>query len=343
MPVRMNERERLCRALYLKCPQACEQPAQDWQQIVDRYRRRGIHEITASCPSGIDLVIMESKIFREDTLEVVCNRHMRYDPVIVHELRFIKIVYVRKGKITIWLDQARYELCAGNFCIITPGVRHAVFAGHDEDEAMNILMRESSFATAFSGILMEQNILSDFFWKLLYTKHSHRVLLFAVESDPQLDRWVRRMERESLRGTAACNLLMKNYAMVFLGNVMRNHLQHIQLMEELTEEAYTLPVILQYIKKNLKTVTIEELARQFGREEENLKYYIAKEIGYSYRDLLRNLRMHRAAELLQNTSLSVERVMEEVGYNSQSLFYRAFHAYFGKTPMEYRNSTTIIL
>ena len=52
MPVKMNERERLCRALYLKCPQAWEQPAQDWQQIVDRYRRRGIHEITASMSFG---------------------------------------------------------------------------------------------------------------------------------------------------------------------------------------------------------------------------------------------------------------------------------------------------
>lgn len=339
----MNERERLCRELYLKYPQAWEQPAEDWQQIIDRYRRRGIHEITASCPSGIDLVIMESKVFSKDALEVVCSRHMRYDPVIVHELRFIKIVYVRTGRITIWLDQVRYELSAGNFCIITPGVRHAVFAGHDEDVVMNILMRESSFATAFSGILTEQNILSDFFWKLLYTKHSHRVLMFVGERDRKLDRLVCRMEKESLRGAAACNLLMKNYAMVFLGNVMRNHLQDIRPMEELTEEAYALPVILQYIKKNLKTVTIEELARQFGRKEEDLKYYIAKEIGYSYRDLLRNLRMHRAAELLQNTSLSVERVMEEAGYNSQSLFYKAFRAYFGKTPMEYRNSTAIIL
>lgn len=343
MRAKLNARENLCRELYLKCPEVWEKPAADWEEIVDRYRREGIHDIPASCPSGIDQVIEEQKIFGNDALEVVCTRHMRYDPVIVHELRFIKIVYLRRGRITIWLDQVRYEMCAGSFCIITPGVRHAVFAGHDGDESINILMRESSFATTFSGILMEQNILSDFFWKLLYTRHSHRVLLFAGKNDPNLDRWVRKMEVESSRSGGACNLLMKNYAMVFLGNVMRDHLESIQPMEELTDEAYTLPVIIQYIQENLKTVTLEELADRFEMKESDLKHYIVRESGYSYRDLLRNLRMRRAAELLQNTDLSVERIMEEAGYNSLPLFYRGFHAHFGKTPVEYRNSGEIII
>lgn len=341
--MQLNEREALCRELYLKCPQAWEKPAADWEEIVDRYHRHGIYEITASCPSGIDPVIPEQKIFGDDELEVVCNRHMRYDPVIIHELQFIKIVYLRKGQASIWIDQVRYEMQAGHFCIITPGVRHAVFAGHDGDVLMNILMRESSFATAFAGILMEQNILSDFFWKLLYTKHSHRVLLFAAGIDSGLERWVKRMEAESSRRGGACNLLMKNYAMVFLGNIMRDHLQNIQPMEELTDEAYTLPRILQYIQKNLKTVTLEELSEQFDMKETDLKHYIVRESGYCYRDLMRNLRMRRAAVLLQNTSLSVEKVMEEAGYNSLPLFYRGFHAYFGKTPVEYRNSGEIII
>lgn len=315
----------------------------NWEEVVGRYHRHGIYEITSSCPSGIDPVIEEWKIFGNDVLEVVCNKHMRYDPVIIHELRFIKIVYVRSGHVTVWLEQEQYELSAGNFCIVASGVRHAIFAGHDEDVVMNILLRESSFASAFSGILMEQNILSDFFWKLLYTKHSHRVLLFTGETDPDLDRWVRRMEKESSRKTGASNLLMKNYAMVFLGNVMRNHLQHIHPMEELTEETYTLPVILQYIRKNLKTVTMEELTRQFGMNEMDLKRYIVKESGYSYSDLLRNLRMRRAAELLQNTGLSVEWIMEEVGYSSLSLFYKRFYACFGKTPSEYRSQEVVII
>lgn len=63
---------------------------------------------------------------------------------------------------TVYLDNVKYELLSGNFCIITPGIRHTVFSRHDEDVIINILMRISSFANAFSGILMEQNILADF-------------------------------------------------------------------------------------------------------------------------------------------------------------------------------------
>ena len=224
-----------------------------------------------------------------------------------------------------------------------PGIRHTVFSRHDEDVIINILMRISSFANAFSGILMEQNILADFFWKILYTKHSNRVLMFGCNNDPKLDRWVERMFDESARQQAASNLLMKSYAMIFLGIVMREHLPQLQLKEELTDEVYVLPAIIQAIRQNLKSITLEELTRQFGMSESELKRYIVRESGYTYRYLLRDLRLRRAVELLRNTNLSMERIMEETGYSNMNNFYRSFKEHFGQTPLEFRKNGEEIL
>lgn len=92
---------------------------------------------------------------------------------------------------------------------------------------------------------------------------------------------------ESARQQAASNLLMKSYAMIFLGIVMREHLPQLQLKEELTDEVYVLPAIIQAIRQNLKSITLEELTRQFGMSESELKRYIVRESGYTYRYLLR--------------------------------------------------------
>ena len=80
----------------------------------------------------------------------------------------------------------------------------------------------------------------------------------------------------SQRQQAASNLLMKSYAMIFLGIVMREHLPQLQLKEELTDEVYVLPAIIQAIRQNLKSITLEELTRQFGMSESELKRYIVR-------------------------------------------------------------------
>ena len=197
-------------------------------------------------------------------------------------------------------------------------------------------MKVISFSDAFSGILREQNILTDFFWKILYTKHSNRVLIFACENDAKLDRWVEKMFDESARGENASNLLMKSYAMIFLGIVMREHLDALHPEEQLSDQVYVMPAIIQEMRGHLSTITLAELSGQFHMSEEELKRYIVKESGYTWRSLLRDLRLRRAVELLRHTQMSMEKIAEETGYSSMSNFYRSFRERFGKTPMEFR-------
>ena len=68
-----------------------------------------------------------------------------------------------------------------------------------------------------------------------------------------------------------------------------------------------------------------------------------KESGYTYRYLLRDLRLRRAVELLRGTKLSMERIMEETGYSNMNNFYRSFREHFGKTPLEFRKNEEILI
>jgi AraC-like DNA-binding protein len=332
----LTDAEKLYKSLYLQFPQVWEEPTQDWEELVRRYHRLGIRQIPPQPPSVMGTVMTEEDFFYGRAKEVVCFNNLRYCPPFLHKLEFIKIVYVWRGCVTLYMDGRKCELTSGNFCIITPGVKHTVFSRKDEDVIVNILMRISSFSDAFSGILREQNILTDFFWKILYTKHSNRVLIFACENDAKLDRWVEKMFDESARGENASNLLMKSYAMIFLGIVMREHLDALHPEERLSDQVYVMPAIIQEMRGHLSTITLAELSGQFHMSEEELKRYIVKESGYTWRSLLRDLRLRRAVELLRHTQMSMEKIAEETGYSSMSNFYRSFRERFGKTPMEFR-------
>ncbi|MBM7654638.1 AraC-like DNA-binding protein [Neobacillus cucumis] len=47
-------------------------------------------------------------------------------------------------------------------------------------------------------------------------------------------------------------------------------------------------------------------------------------------------RMTKASILLTNSSLTVQEIANEIGYNNLGFFYKKFVAYFDQTPSEYR-------
>lgn len=335
--------ESLYKSLYSLLPEEWERPVKDWDEMIYRFHKNRIIDIPQEAPSTMRNILTEADFFQEGTREVVCFNNLRYCPPFLHQLEFIKIIYCMRGQVTVYLNDVRYVLEKGNICIVTPGIRHTVFSYHDEDMIINVLIRVSSFAETFSGILMEQNILGDFFWKILYTRHSNRMLIFRCRGDRRLDRWVERMFDESARGGETSSLLMKSYAMIFLGLIMREHLEELEVVEKLSDEIYVLPAIVQTIRNNLKSVTLEDLCIRFGMSEGELKRYIIRESGFTYSYLLRDMRLRRAAWLLQNTGYSVERIMEETGYSNIANFYKTFREYFGRTPSEYRKNGGKIL
>ena len=56
-------------------------------------------------------------------------------------------------------------------------------------------------------------------------------------------------------------------------------------------------------------------------------------------EYLKNLRMQKAGELLETTSLNVKEVAAAVGMRDQSHFVRAFKKSYGLTPSQYRDKT----
>jgi AraC-like DNA-binding protein len=82
--------------------------------------------------------------------------------------------------------------------------------------------------------------------------------------------------------------------------------------------------------------TVDELGRRVGLSRSALHERFAELIGQPPMQYLANWRVQLGAALLRNTTDTVASVAQQVGYESEATFARAFKRLVGKPPAQWR-------
>ncbi|MFR1480958.1 MAG: helix-turn-helix domain-containing protein [Hydrogeniiclostridium mannosilyticum] len=91
---------------------------------------------------------------------------------------------------------------------------------------------------------------------------------------------------------------------------------------------------LRYIEVNYKEASLTELARRENQSVYELSRLIKAQTGFTFKELLQLKRFNKAASLLAETRLPVTDIIEAVGYDNTSYFYRRFHKNMAHEPQE---------
>ena len=81
---------------------------------------------------------------------------------------------------------------------------------------------------------------------------------------------------------------------------------------------------------------LTSVAMRFGLTEKYLSAFFKEKAGVNFSAYLEELRMKKASELLNSTSMTIEEISRAVGYNSAKSFSRAFYRREGVTPSQSR-------
>jgi AraC-like DNA-binding protein len=96
-------------------------------------------------------------------------------------------------------------------------------------------------------------------------------------------------------------------------------------------------ILKEQILSNLKKQnSVEKMALSVDISASHLHRLFKAETGLSLASYIRNLRLEKARELLENSFKHIKEIRFEVGLRDQSHFTRDFKAKFGVTPSEYR-------
>ncbi len=102
------------------------------------------------------------------------------------------------------------------------------------------------------------------------------------------------------------------------------------------EDKMTEEKIRNYISDNLTYATLSSLSDLLGYTRSYTSATVKRLTKMNFSELLQCERCKMAAKMLESTSVSVDDIIEAVGYKNGNFFRRIFKETFGMSPLEYR-------
>lgn len=275
--------------------------------------------------------LLNEGMFFPTNIDVCIHRHDRYSPAIMHSHDFIELICVLNGQCTNYLETESLHLATGDICIIAPDTNHAIQAASDDAIIYNLLIRTSTFQTAFFEVLSDDNILSDFFLRMLYHSPVNSHLLFKTGNDPEFYRYIGWIYSEYASQQQYKNRMLINLVSSFFVHLLRKHSADVQTNFSVPHEE-NIVYVLRYLQMHYKTLTLNELSNFFGYSTRQMQRLLHASTGLSFRENILKLKMNEAQRLLENSSLSVDIIAERLGYSTAESFRHTYKNYFGHTP-----------
>lgn len=156
-------------------------------------------------------------------------------------------------------------------------------------------------------------------------------------------------EEQIKRTIAICDLLQQNNIPGKTGNLYASQLLQallFSLKDEFEAESNIyknspLPIqkALIYIHSHFKeNPQLEDIAKSLYLSKNYFCALFKENMGESYKDYLRKLKLNYAVDLLRHSDLSITQIALDSGYVTQSHFNRDFKAFFGISPRDMRNN-----
>ena len=283
--------------------------------------------------------LKEDSILFDNLESNICVlKHKRYSPMRGHSHTFFEMIYVLKGSCDNIIEGVPIKLVEGDVCIMSSDVTHAMSV-YDDSLIINILIKKTTFKETFFKLLSEDNVLSTFFTRILYTNNANNYILFHTEGDIRLHTLLEYLIWDGIFEKPKKNSDLREYLLLAsFYYMLENHVDNIELSgSKLDTNMPNIVQILRYIKENYKTVKLKSLAKHFNYAPNYISNLIKSSTGLTFSEILIETKLNNACKYLRDTSLPVHEIAHMVGYDSNEHFHRVFKKYVGFTPNEYRN------
>ena len=253
---------------------------------------------------------------------------MQFDTT-VHRHDYYELVYVGNGEVVNVVDGKELFMGAHDLCVMGLDTSHSLHAVYRDATVINICLHPRLFRTDY----FREFLSSDSPTASLMRGEAQSKYLFFPENAGSLI--------ETLVYTAAADFVGAGFA-----QSLSLTARVLQLLCETNRlkvhtfygiDAQTLDILLR-ISEHPETATVASVAAEFGYSPNYFAQYIRKHTGYSPKEIITKNRMAKAAGLLRETDLTVEKVAAAVGYRNCGNFHLSFKRQFGKTPDQYRRA-----
>lgn len=266
---------------------------------------------------------------------VIASKHYRYTPIFKHKHSFFEMLYVYSGNIEQNIMGNKINLKEGDICIIPPDVEHSIGI-FDDTVLINVFIRSTTFNDTFLEVLSDENILSSFFTKILYTKNYNNYIIFRTNNNASIRTFISHIIIESIENEQYSHKIVDNFLMILFAYLLRDKTNTVELPQELQKSTKHLTAILTYIQRNYKTVTLDDLSKEFHFTVPYLSKLIKANTGHTFKEMIQTIKLNKAIELLTSSDLKIRDISDVIGYEDPNHFIRTFKKVYEVSPNQYR-------
>lgn len=263
--------------------------------------------------------------------------HTRFVHFPKHRHNYVEIIYMCSGQtVHIVNSSARVELKKGDMLFLNQHTFHEIEPASIDDIGVNFIVLPQFFDVAFHMIEKDSVIGQFLVSTLCQEENEGRYLYFNAADVVPVQNLVENLIWSILYDTDNKNCKINEYTMGLLFLQLMNRADLIDNGNLDRYDNRLVFVILKYIEDNYQNASFTELANELHQSVYKLSKLLKNSTGSTFKELLQEKRMHRAAQLLSETDLSIYDIINAVGYDNTSYFYRVFAKKYGMSPKEYR-------
>lgn len=282
--------------------------------------------------------VPESKLVRPN-MDIYVFHRLRYRRVPSHSHQFFEIILVRNGMCQNFVQGGeKFVLNKGDVCFFPPYMEHDVRVDNHHSIVQSIAVRTSTFDKAFQSIQESNDIISLFFQHALHPSGERTpILLCKTQCEEQIYNLVDKMVDEQNRYDNFSSAAINSIFVLFIVQIFRLHRFDFKTNDNSLKrnENANIIDILQYIQDNYKTITLGKAAETFHYSVAYFSRKIKSCTGMNFTEIIRMLKLQEAANLLREGE-SISTVVDKIGYNDYSHFFRIFKKQYGMSPKEYK-------
>lgn len=266
------------------------------------------------------------------------RKHTRFCQYPSHRHNYIELMYVYSGRMTHHINEQDITIEKGQLLLLNQNIEHSIDYCDENDIIFNFIIRPE-YLRFLSTMIEDENVVSKFIFDALYSyDNDGEFLVFKVQNNQKVTSYIESIIISLYEPQLYNDTELKLLVGILLTELM-NHPENIESYTGDSYEKILSSTILKYIITNYQYGSLHELSQLIHQPNYKICKIIKKQTGQTFTELLQNEKLKVAENLLITTSLTMQDIIQEVGYENISYFYRIFKKKYAMTPQMYREKS----
>lgn len=280
--------------------------------------------------------LMSREVLVRSEKEFSAAPHHITIPSYFHRHTHVEMIYVYQGECRQYIEDSKHELVLkeNQLFLLNQNVVHAILPRREQDLIIKLMLPVSFLEEGFSGEWGGE--LERFFESARYLDNPYySYIIFECENFRRIREYMASIIQESYEQQACWRQAVKCYFNLLFVELQRCQVRYHHVRYR-RDESIDVQAVARYIRDTCAEATLQSTARAFGYNTSYFSRMLVKKTGEGFQEMLKRIRVEKAAELLRGTSLSVEEIAVRVGYKNANSIFRLFKDIYHMTPQEYR-------